>query len=771
MSLVATPVRERSQELLKGLDPYDSPLKPDEARIFGRVKGLPDVMPFKSLIALDKDIYAAMSAERRSAGETPTWGRLTQLKNAVGSAINNAVDNQAAHERAAVAAGKLKPEDTIRGRMEALHGDYGGHLGIAPGNAGTAAGENAGLGSSGLFGAHGASGEGNRGSGNVASTARVPAEVTSPQDVNGPPPSLLQFIASKGGLGPDPELEAIGAHSHTVNVDNVGRRKLVRQGGWPLDYAREAAEEAGYLRGDHNGTSGVNDLLDAIDAEMRGQKRYPEGYEGSVGKRETTAMSERERAEYDRHVQGLEDDLHDAGHGDLGPDVKQRAIKLMSSEGMDADTAVEHALHQLEQEDAGVQHSFPGDRAASQPTGLQPNFDSDAAARLTAAKASHQALAETFRNPTIKPVLRTLGGSENYQLPTGAIPPRAVVKGDKGYQAATAFLKAAKNSPEVVTAMQDRALSPLRTSLKSDGTINSAKFDAWKRDYAGALKAIDEVQPGFSKRFDNASRASDLLVEAGARRDEILKGAQKSIAADFLKLSTPVEVENKIGTILQSKTGPSQMRELIQRAGNDPQVVAGLRKAGADWMTRKFAATTESGTSGEKKIQKGMFDRFVRDNATTLGALYPAEQVNMFRAIAKDMDRTSRVLATNVLGSPGTAKDVGPILNKLSKAAGEHNTLTAAVVGALGAALYYTGSLTTALAAAGIAVPAYLIKTMRAAGIEKAEDMFRDALLNPERARYYLAKIPADAKADTSPLFSLSRSIRRGLVMAPVLKQ
>src|SRR5581483_1305635 len=54
--------------------------------------------------------------------------------------------------------------------------------------------------------------------------------------------SLLEFIASKGGLGPDAELEAIGAHGHTVNVEGVGRRKLVRQGGWPLDYAREAAE-------------------------------------------------------------------------------------------------------------------------------------------------------------------------------------------------------------------------------------------------------------------------------------------------------------------------------------------------------------------------------------------------------------------------------------------------------------------------------------------------------------------------------------------------
>jgi hypothetical protein len=180
--------------------------------------------------------------------------------------------------------------------------------------------------------------------------------------------SLTEFLASKGGLGPDSELEAIGAHGHTVSVEGVGRRKLVRQGGLPLDYAREAAEEAGYLRGDHKGTSTVNDLLDAIDAEMRGQKRYPEGFDGHVGKRERSAMSDREQAEYDRHIHGFESDLADAGHGQLGPDVKARAVRLMSNEGMDADTAVEHALSQLEQEDvAGVARSssFPGDRPAS----------------------------------------------------------------------------------------------------------------------------------------------------------------------------------------------------------------------------------------------------------------------------------------------------------------------------------------------------------------------------------------------------------------------
>jgi hypothetical protein len=118
--------------------------------------------------------------------------------------------------------------------------------------------------------------------------------------------SLTEFLASKGGLGPDAELEAIGALRHTVNVEGAGRRKLVKQGGLPLDYAREAAEEAGYLQGSHRGTSTVNDLLDAIDAEMRGNRLYPGGVQGS-SKRANAARSEREQHEYEQYQQSLKD--------------------------------------------------------------------------------------------------------------------------------------------------------------------------------------------------------------------------------------------------------------------------------------------------------------------------------------------------------------------------------------------------------------------------------------------------------------------------------
>jgi hypothetical protein len=59
---------------------------------------------------------------------------------------------------------------------------------------------------------------------------------------------------------------------------------LLRQSGMTLDRAREAAVEAGYLHCDgwnthRQATSTINDLLDAIDREARGEKVYPMGEE------------------------------------------------------------------------------------------------------------------------------------------------------------------------------------------------------------------------------------------------------------------------------------------------------------------------------------------------------------------------------------------------------------------------------------------------------------------------------------------------------------
>ncbi len=117
LALVATPVGDKAGAIMDGLKANGAELSPVEAPLFRRAASLPDVATYGTLHALDTDLSAAMSTERRTAGETSAWARLSQLKGSVKDAMTNAADNQAAHEARMVAAGRMAPEDTIAARL------------------------------------------------------------------------------------------------------------------------------------------------------------------------------------------------------------------------------------------------------------------------------------------------------------------------------------------------------------------------------------------------------------------------------------------------------------------------------------------------------------------------------------------------------------------------------------------------------------------------------------------------------------------------------
>lgn len=54
------PVREDITDIVSKIDPYGSPINENEARIYGKIAEMPDVLPFKSLVELDKDITQSM---------------------------------------------------------------------------------------------------------------------------------------------------------------------------------------------------------------------------------------------------------------------------------------------------------------------------------------------------------------------------------------------------------------------------------------------------------------------------------------------------------------------------------------------------------------------------------------------------------------------------------------------------------------------------------------------------------------------------------------
>jgi hypothetical protein len=117
--------------------------------------------------------------------------------------------------------------------------------------------------------------------------SRQPAGIPQPRgprQVNERALSLFQFLAHRGGIAPHPDVQ----HALGENPFVPGFGRLIRQGGMSLDRAREAAVEAGYLHDqgaiEGRGTeSTINQLLEAIGEESRGNKLYRAGHRPEEG--------------------------------------------------------------------------------------------------------------------------------------------------------------------------------------------------------------------------------------------------------------------------------------------------------------------------------------------------------------------------------------------------------------------------------------------------------------------------------------------------------
>lgn len=174
------------------------------------------------------------------------------------------------------------------------------------------------------------------------------------------PHSLLEFLAANGGISAkDPlakdMLQSFGGENPFV----PGFGRLVRSEGKPLDVAREAAVEAGYIADPARQSGGVsestvNHLLDAIDTEASGQRQYPAGAEGTKTKAELAGEKESSAAARDKAVAGHAADF-DARMQELKIDgvpkgLRDRSLQIMEKEGQpDPLLAYERAL--IEHED------------------------------------------------------------------------------------------------------------------------------------------------------------------------------------------------------------------------------------------------------------------------------------------------------------------------------------------------------------------------------------------------------------------------------------
>ncbi|MGY4295366.1 hypothetical protein ACVWXN_003461 [Bradyrhizobium sp. i1.4.4] len=189
--------------------------------------------------------------------------------------------------------------------------------------------------------------------------------------------SLVEFLASKGGLKADPELEAIYGGKRGPFVPRFG--PLLRKDGMSLDDALSLAQQHGYFFDPHdvdNGTAGAGgrtsmgltprDLLDHLDRENRGQKLYKPGHV------EATKYD----PEQEKHVilRSLEDELEATGADPdaIDPHLLNRTVEIVHREGVsDVLAAYERAI----MEDRDRYEGLLGERQQHAETAQIPGWD------------------------------------------------------------------------------------------------------------------------------------------------------------------------------------------------------------------------------------------------------------------------------------------------------------------------------------------------------------------------------------------------------------
>lgn len=185
-----------------------------------------------------------------------------------------------------------------------------------------------------------------------AQVSRIAAEIAGPPPLQGRrPKTLVEFLIDRGGLKDEGgELAFMGADRFSIR----GRGRLVaRKGGESLDYAREAAEQAGYLgRDGETQVATLEDLKVAIDAELRGNPVYAREDMGEV----STVR------DHDQAIARLEATVAEviaAGGPALDDRLVRQAVERVLAQGEDAADAVERVLTKAELDSPTFFHGTP----------------------------------------------------------------------------------------------------------------------------------------------------------------------------------------------------------------------------------------------------------------------------------------------------------------------------------------------------------------------------------------------------------------------------
>jgi len=726
LALHADPVRDAFNQITQELTPSDA-LTGGEKAVLAHaqdIAGRNGAIPYSELQSFRSNI---LSAQRQSAFGEPlsTQGmrRLTIMKNAVDQSVADAVSNTA------------KSDPGVAERLT--------QLGQAP--VGVGSGESAGGsavgGAASVSGASRAQSARAPGSGGIAGAGGVetgPATERKPE-------SLTDFLIAKGGVQDQGgDLRAIGADA--MHHRQGGR--LVNPKGVPLDYAREAAEEAGFLR--PNSTTA--DLLDSIANETGGRPTYRLS-EQAAGEAYANQRSDaaREAVQYDRARTAVGMAESDAGArlSNLEIDHATRLTML----GMHPEQAIREAVRTGEEllltrnaqlSDMGQTGVPFAARQAEMPIsgGLKANFDAAAAERDAVAREATFREKERFgRGPVGQVLARGKAGTPNNVLDAD-VPAKFFTGRPSEPAQVESFLKAV-GTPRGEALARDYLVSDLRRRgiIDQDGTLNAKQFATWQQQRGETIKMF----PDLGKEFAGVEAAQRTLNDVQASHAGALKDYQNGVAKHFLN----EEPGRAVQKILGSADRVKQMQQAIGRLQGNPDAVASLKGHVIDYILDKLTNSpkaTEGNAAAPNitdvgSLRPDAFKDWVAANNPWLKRLFGGQGMQSLEMVGADLRRQQlRGIASS--GSPTVERGI---------AAQQHGSLLRqhlpTVMALLGEKIAETGAGALGMhgvaglgvEAAGMALPV-LAHALRQRGIQTTNDLVREAMLHPSLARELMAR-------------------------------
>ena len=374
---------------------------------------------------------------------------------------------------------------------------------------------------------------------------------------------------------------------------------------------------------------------------------------------------------------------------------------------------------------------------------------SDAAAKkLAEANRQYGEYAKTFKRGAIGSVLRTEGYANQYKVKDSSVIGAALKPHDTGYETAKTFLQAAKNSKEAVGALKQGMINRVLNTM-DNGVVNPKKLETLTRNYAGALRAIEEVSPGFVKTFENAKKASEALTAFAKEKKQALAAAEDTAAAKFIGLKDASDIQKHVGQLINANN-VGRVKEMVE--GMSPEARAGMQRAAVDWMLGNMRNVARPGLSETPTIRYSAFDKMLDQKRAVLNTIFTKEQMSTLRAVRRSMvlaDRTHQ--ATQVKGSPGTEIGVAEHMKAaLDKA--KHS-----VVGRLIPIEAMIHSPLGALLTAPFAVGLSAISEFSKIGANRINDVVKQAIFDPEFARQLVKYSPREGK----PLYAKDASVTK----------